>query len=626
MAGPRIFVPGPSVNANIGSPAQYIEGLQRAVNSNRANQLAKEEAANTKILQDAQLANQTRRLDFDLAAPERREADRVAKRARKIKRAQTIADVAYGANLTGADRLTGIKSILMQNPNWASKSDSDRLEYLNKWTLEHPEALTDYRVFEKYFKKGLLSTGQFTGPEIRDAAGDQQKRWLTGDKELIKAQLLRPKDLYFPSGNNINLSVNSNGGVSRSSGSESTKLLSDQVDQPSKYKMVDAEMSALGITKKRTGSTFGITHDDEGLPFGKKNVTRQNYDKAVASLERGTEKMKGVNYPSAIAALRTVIDGNGETHFNFDNLEGDDLKALLRIAAENEKQQTQVISKGGNISPAGQSPTGQSASGSVFSNPSQALAATAKYNEALLSQLSPRSFTDDEIVKSILSGLGPAKGGAQKPMGGLGETAPGRTRQDVTGPETGGPAAGNSAVEQILSQAGGPDVTGGPTLPAPTALDAPVQQDIGGPVAADERIRNLVSTLRDVAGKTPIGLAARGARGIGEFLGNLDLTLPESQISLAGVAPEQAPEEVQVVEDAVPAKGESNAVHPLMELLNKEAPDDLRGMSSDTRDKALTAAKALLARGLISYDDAPRGGTLNDKLLIAYRRYLQKNK
>ena len=152
-----------------------------------------------------------------------------------------------------------------------------------------------------------------------------------------------------------------------------------------------------------------------------------------------------------------------------------------------------------------------------------------------------------------------------------------------------------------------PEVTGGDTLPAPGSNVSPQPPaNIGGPVAADQLTQQLLQSLQGTAQNlNPVALALQAGKQVPGLFKNLT---PSGPSGITGFQPDEAP----VVKAAVPKTDES--------------PDDLRGLSKETRDEALASAKALLSRGVISYDDAPRGGTLNHKLLIAYRRYLKKNK
>jgi hypothetical protein len=163
--------------------------------------------------------------------------------------------------------------------------------------------------------------------------------------------------------------------------------------------MVNAEFESLGLTDKRTASTFGITHDDAGLPFGKPNVTQQNYNQILAKMER-----RGVSTPASIAALRSAIDGNLESEIDFSKPTKAQLDSLVTIAEANERQQTQVFNKkGGDISNAG-----QAAAGGRILTPSDAVAAASKHNQALLSRLTPGALSDQDVVSSFLDQLGAA--------------------------------------------------------------------------------------------------------------------------------------------------------------------------------------------------------------------------
>ena len=300
MAGPQFFVPGPSVRPNFGSPATFINQISKTLSGFGERQVAEDKVKADKLFREQTLAQADRKQDFLEGADARTELKRVAELARDNEKTQTIQGMAEGLQFAGGDRFTGFESILSQDPTYAALDDAGKLAARNKFIKNNPSALTPPKQFGEDLAAQLGGSGLFTGAEIKQAVSDQIKqRYPTADPSIIKSLLAKPE-----------FKIGDSTGSRSGSRSGSVSLLSGQTNQPNKTEQVNSEFESLGLTDKKTATTLGIEHDDTEIPifgpiFGKRNVTQQNYNQALAALER-----EGNSVSSSIAALRSVIDGN----------------------------------------------------------------------------------------------------------------------------------------------------------------------------------------------------------------------------------------------------------------------------------------------------------------------------
>ena len=586
---PSVFVPGPSVRPNFGSPSTYLNLLQKTIQGFGDRRIASEKVTADKLFRDQTLAQSDRKQDFVEGADARTELKRVNELARDNEKTNTVQGMAEGLQFAGGDRFTGFESILSQDPTYAGLDDAGKLAARNKFINNNPSALTPPKQFGEQLAQQLAGSGLFTGAEIKQQVSDQIKqRYPTADPSIIKSLLAKPDFKISNSGT----------GTSSSRRGGSVSLLSGQTNQPNKDEQVNAEFESLGLTDKRTKETFGVQHDDINIPivgslFGKRNVTQQNYNKALSALERD-----GHSVSSSIAALRSVIDGNLETDINLDKLTGDQLKALGSLAEQNEAQQTQIFNKrGGGISDAGQSSTG---------SPADIVNQVEQFNQKLLSRLTPSADSDAQVVKSFLASLGGASHGI-KSRGGL-QTLPGK--------------AGDNQGAEIL-----------------TPKVAP-----GGPPAVDEAVKaDQIGLLQQQIAQQQANNSTpepSGSAGLDQLIANNK----EAEFPNIGV-PQGAEKIFNNVSEFVQKGNPVPAVKKLFESLTPPGPGvldprsqpeptareqaasrqtEVDNLSPSQRSNALREARKLSKSGTISVADADgEGGSADEALIIAYIKYLE---
>lgn len=566
MAGPQFFVPGPSVRPNFGSPATFINQISKTLSGFGERQVAEDKVKADKLFREQTLAQADRKQDFLEGADARTELKRVAELARDNEKTQTIQGMAEGLQFAGGDRFTGFESILSQDPTYAALDDAGKLAARNKFIKNNPSALTPPKQFGEDLAAQLGGSGLFTGAEIKQAVSDQIKqRYPTADPSIIKSLLAKPE-----------FKIGDSTGSRSGSRSGSVSLLSGQTNQPNKTEQVNSEFESLGLTDKKTATTLGVEHDDIEIPifgkiFGKRNVTQQNYNQALAALER-----EGNSVSSSIAALRSVIDGNLETDVDLGKLSGKQLKSLSALAKKNEAQQTQIFNKrGGGISDAGQSSTG---------SPADIVNQVQQFNQRLLSSLTPSADSDAQVISSFLDSLGSAPHGVKSRGTGNLQTSPGKAGDNQ--------GAGKKILTPEVAPAPAPEVD--PELEklvaAKQAEPTPAEFPNIGVPRGIEATANSVSDFIQNANPVP---------AIGKLFENL--TPPGPGILDPRSAPK--PDETQ---------------------LRAARQAQVDGLSSTDRTDALRHAKLLSKEGKIGIGDADGEGTNREEaLLIAYFKYIE---
>jgi len=508
MAGPRIFVQGPSVNPSIGTPAQFLTGIQRTIGNRKADKRAKEQLEQQKIFQNKGLQQRQDQLDFNLAAPERAEQLRVDALARDVDRTQTIENYAKGAQFAGGDRFTGLEDQLMKDQRYASLDDAGKLAARNEYILNNPTALTDPKTFANTLRSGLTASGKFTGAEVDAAVAAQvAQRYPTADKDLIKSQLLSPKDLIPTGSNTNNFRIGADGTVKSTSGSFANE--SDSTDPVATGEIIDRLQDTFKFpdSESISDSIFG--------DFGQHDATKQSVSQAMGFLAANGVVSPTAQENALRLAFTSQADATVKDDFNWNTEKG--RTKLLEEATKIQNAERAKFNKktGGDLSQ-----SGQAGAGRIFT-PSDAVNAAALHNERLLSRTVPKNLSDTQVLESFLNRLGPAPGAV----------APDTTRQGVVSPGDGAqvapppaavlpPAQTNTLPPEALGLQNLTDVTGGDTLPAPT-VGPVVQQQVGG--QAPEEV--VMQQLRAALENTPAGMLAssnaNAANEVGKLLSNM---------------------------------------------------------------------------------------------------------
>lgn len=561
MAGPRIFVPGPSVNPSIGSPAQFLKMISDTSEGFARRRIADERTESDRLFKEATTALNERKQDFTEAAPQRAEDLRIAKLARDNEKHQFATNVAEGLQYAGGDRLTTLEDDLMKDPRYANLDDAGKLAARNQYILNNPSALTSPKKFASEFRQSLSASGKYTGAEIDEAVAQQiSQRYPTADKSLVEKQLLKPKDLIASAGSG---NVTIDGKLfSRGGGTGSFSTINDPTAPAQINQIIDDVASERGLNKNPS-FLLGQRLDFEGtIPGTATDLTRQDLGDMASVIQRSGE----VSSPTAMrAAMIASMTGEGNLREGFDWRTAAGQKKLVDEAKKAQASEERLLNKkGGGVSAAGQAVG--------VTTPADAAKAAAVYNERLLSGLVPRALSDQDVVSSFLDNLG-----APAPV------------QTQTGK---GDGRGASITPEVVDQ---PIVT-----PAPAVTPAAEAEfQVGGQVPAEAAIQRIFSEIadpRNLASANPIfGAALEGVDTAKNLIQSL--TPPGPGVLGGGNAP-AAPSPQQV----------------------RQANVD--NLSTSERSQALKAARKLSSEGKIGLADG-EGNSRDDSLLIAYFQYLE---
>lgn len=560
MAGPRIFVPGPSVNPNIGTPAQFISLIDDTIKSNRRARVADERTQQDKIFRQQTADLNARKQDFLEAAPERAELLRVDALARDNEKSQLVANMSEGLQYAGGDRFTTLEEDLMKDPRYAQLDEAGRLSARNNYINSNPSALTDPTKFGNELRQSLAATGKFTGAEVDAAvAGEISRRYPTADPDIIKSMLAKPKDFIGSGGSTVNIDGKLFSTTKPLSGSNS--LITGAGGPDDRQTVLDRQSELRGLSNNPSTLPDILGGGRLEIPGGNLDVSKQDLSNMIGIL--ATE---GINSPTAVeAALGKAFTDNNDLKGAYD-YRTDAGKNKL-IAEARKAQETEERRKGGGTSQVG-------GAAGIFT-PADAVAAAKTYNSGLLSTLTPQALSNAEVASTFLNSLGAA------------QAAPNTTRQGSDG--------GGAPVVT-------PEVVPTP-VPVPAVADAvnpEAEFQIGGPVqeqVAVDRIFNLIQEgAQGLQDSTPAGILKNAVtEGV-----------PAAQKLFESLTPPGPG-----VLDSGPA--------PSPQAQRQTAVDNL---TSSQRSEALKKARALSKKGQLGLADG-EGRNRDDSLLIAYFQYLE---
>jgi hypothetical protein len=414
--------------------------------------------------------------------------------------------------------------------------------------------------------------------------------------------LLKPGDLT-PKGAANNISIGADGKLFSTSGSSrGAKLINDPSSQGARDDVVDriALEYQLPETPDHFPSLIGGGRIE--LSGGKTNVSRQDISAIVGMLATDG----GIVSPTAVQnVMGQAMTGNQEVKDGWDWRTAAGKKKWIAAATKAQATEERLLTKGGDISAAG-----QAAGGQIFSPVDAANAATA-YNQKLLSTLTPQALTDEGLVSAFLNSLGDQTQPGKVAVGDGGEVAPGAVQplfpqngadqgqDDSFQPIINGPRPGASGNIDLGIEDFGDDITGGNTLPIPVGPQQDQLFNVGGPVQAETAVNNIFGAIQENAQSVnPVGVLANAAQSAVPAVQKLfeSLTPPDSGIL-----------------------GDGGSNLPAPEISSTDLNSIPRGQRPALQAKAQAAWKA----GDISLDDAPSGGTIQDKILIAYLKSLE---
>jgi hypothetical protein len=208
-------------------------------------------------------------------------------------------------------------------------------------------------------------------------------------------------------------------------------------------------------------------------------------------------------------------------------------------------------------------------------------------NDAIWNKTKPRSYTDEQLAQDFLKSL-----------------------------------FGNRKPKSTTRQGGSEGSSGNTNTPSATSLqqdrtrqifDTPATPEFVDPAALEEQQRKQLSALSPQLNNPQLL----------EFMNRIPETR-DLEYLFKNNDPRITAPQGERTRELFGTSAPETLGNQLFAKNPKQTPTNLKTISNKERPRMLLAAKQLLREGKISYDDAKgSGGTLNDKLLIAYLKHVE---
>lgn len=602
---PKVFVPGPRVNPSIGSPAEFLKQFSGTVNNIRTGNQRDQELENIKLFRDrtADLAEQ--RQAFVEGEPDRKKAEDLFKREQANSDAKLFLEATQGA---GGSLLPQF----LKRPE--VQADFAKLGILDpEEQAAYVRQIPEFRaLFSNPTRAGnaALQARIDSGGSLEQAQAAQQ-----GAIDSIFGAQLDPKlaaEVMKQRNTASNALIGSLFKGINGTGKSGTPVQGSP-SQQAEEELRDTLTGRMNISDARGG---GIVDTVAGW-FGIGDPTRSTWDIGMRNLDQGdVDRVVGTygdRYPqhAIVGGMRSIVDPDDGTidQQKWQNILNDpESKDAIAFEAEVKRWQNKAErTRGGTTSAI----TGLSAR-QIFGLADALQQSQDARNTDIIRRTSPQEATFESRLAAFRNLTGqpssvtaPTTDTPRQGSGGGGNSNTGGT--------------GSKGLDSLINVG----VQEGNSPGTPADINAPPQifPNTAPPGTAPPVVDNQLFNSAVVDNPNLPGLVA-AANG------------EPAPISQGYVSPNDAnklftAQNAAFERDSAVAKQTNiqKDEESLQSLIARTTPPtDLRDMTSRERRVGLTEAKKLLAAGVISRDDAPSGGTLNDKLLIAYLQHINKNK
>jgi hypothetical protein len=607
MAGqPKVFVPGPSIGfPNIGTPQQFIQGISGTINDFRTNAQRDQQLEDTKLFRDQSLELDKQKQAFTEAEPERAIAEALLKREQDNADAKLFLQARDSA---GGSLLPQFLARPEVQAEFKRMNISDQAEQA-ALVKQMPE-------FLQLFSNPI--TAGNTALENRIASGGSLEQGRTASQGAIDSIFGPQLDAKLAAEEMKQRNATSNalmaslfkGGLS-GTGGRSGSAVQGSPSQINEEELRDVLTGRMNIEDARGGGWVDAAMN----LFGGVDETRDTWDVLKRDLDQGdVDRLIGTygnRYPqnAIVGAMRSIVNPDEGTidQKKWQNILNDP-ESDSAIAFKNEIESWQAKSertRGGTSAFSGMSAK------DIFTIADGLQQANDARNTDIIRRTTPQEASFESRLSAFRRFTGQPSSA----------TAPTDTSRQ-------GPGSGGN------SNAGG---TGSPGLDRILAVDPKEGSSPGTPADFNEAPQIFPQTAPP--GTTPpvvdnqlFNSAQVNNPNVPALLESLATGGP-APISQGPVSTNDAnkiftAQNANFVRDEAIAKktGAEKDEQSLQSLIARTTPpEDLSGMTPRERKVGLVEAKKLLKEGKISRDDAPSGGTLNDKLMISYLRYKNAN-
>ena len=517
MAQPKIFVPGPSVSPNIGTPAQYLSNINRVAENLRNERLKTQQLEQDRLFQQQQNDLANRKQIFLEGAPDRERAELEYQREQESQRALAALDVAQNAPFAFADTF-------MQNPEtqkiFASLGITDPEAQRSKildYAKQNPNLFRDPTQYYNKVYRGVLEnkgTREEAKAEATEAVG---RIFRTLDPSIVSKLL----DTGSTGAATLFGKLFSGG-----SGGGSSKFPQGLPNLKDQEEFIDVLQGRMNIEKARGGGVVDTIADI----FNIGDSTRSTFDFFDRDLDRGDVQRYiaayGGEYPhyAIVGALRSVLadpdDGtiSQEVHNNILNNPDSQDARDFRTAISQWQANAERRGMGNQLSSLG--------ADEVLGLVAAMEGRRNSYNSDLISRTSPQAASFADRLSGFRNYIGaPAAAAAQQgPV-----INPNRAQnqpQPAEQPQPGGTSTGSAALDGLINQA----PAGNPNARAP---------------GNDNRLFRVNESVPEAAVKAPFRLFNQAAENLFEVSGAQDLTqrvldntVGETNLKPTGIRPE----------------------------------------------------------------------------------------
>lgn len=608
MAGqPKVFVPGPSIGfPNFGTPQQFIEGISDTINDFRTNAQRDRQIEDTKLFREQSLDLDERKIAFDEAAPERAKAEALFKRKQENDDAKLFLQATKGAGGSLVPQFLNRPEV---------KADFAKLGISDP--AEQEAMLREIPQFRALFSNPTTA-GQ-TALEDRIASGGSLEQGRTASQGAIDSIFgaqLDPK-LAAEEMKQRNATSNALIGSLFKAGLGGTGGRSGSAVQGSPSQLNEEELRDVLTGRMKIEDARGGGWVDAAMNlFGGVDETRDTFDILKRDLDQGdVDRLIGTygnRYPqnAIVGAMRSIVNPDEGTvdQEKWQNILNDpDSDSAKAFTTEIQNWQAKAErTRGGTAALSGMSAR------DIFTIADGLQQANDARNTDIIRRTSPQEATFESRLAAFRSFTGQPSS----------VTAPTDTPRQ--GPGSGGNSnaggTGSKGLDSLINPAGvqegnspgtAADINEVPQIFPNTAPPGTTPPVVDNQLFASAQTDNPnVPALLE-------SLATGGAAPISQG--------PVSNTDANKIFTAQ---NANFVRDEAIAKktGAEKDEESLQSLIARTTPpEDLRDVTPRERKVGLVEAKKLLKEGKISRDDAPSGGTLNDKLMISYLRYKNAN-
>lgn len=454
---PRIFVPGPSVNPNFGSPSSFLANIQSLANSRRADRRASNELEQTRIFRQSQQELNERKQDFDEEASDRVRAEALFQREQSNARALSELGVIDAAGGSRVDPFLANEQTQKLFAEHGITDPAAQRTAVETFAGDNKALFSDPKVLSDTVYRGVLANKGTQAEATAAASRAVTKLFPTLDKDLAKSLLVK----QTAGGSNKLFS-----GTTGSSKGSSTPLSG-----------IPAQIQLNDLTKQFI-EDYNITDEFQipGTDF--RPLDRGDHNLTPADV-RGLQAnfAKELRPETVLRALASLSDSSdGTSKIDPRKLTKDQRADFLLVGQAIEAKANEPRGGGGTLA-------GLSLN-EIAALQKQSFDQTAEFNTNVIGRTSPQASTFEDRLSAFRTSLGTPDTTRQGGNSG-GDTVV--TPEVAAGVE----ATGSSTLDNLISPA--------PEVAASQTVQGPAEFNVGVPAGAEKVFNDTTNTISHIS-------------------------------------------------------------------------------------------------------------------------------